>query len=182
VKPPLPPDEAKRLEALAGYRVLDSPQEDSFDDITRLAAYVCEAPTAFISLVDRDRQWFKSRVGSDSRETSRDVSFCAHAILEPHDIMLVSDARTDPRFADNPLVTNAGGIRFYAGAPLRTACGHVIGSLCVIDTRPRTISGRDIKLLQVIADGLMSENLGRDSLRLSGEPHIAEGLASNGAH
>ncbi len=136
---PLPPDETQRLAALHRYRLLDSSSEPSFDELVELAAQLCEAPIALVSLVDEGRQWFKAKVGIDAAETPREVAFCAHAILgeEP---FVVEDARADARFADNPLVTGEPGIRFYAGAPLRTADGHALGALCVIDRRPRTLS------------------------------------------
>ena len=136
---PLPITEDKRLDALQSYDVLDTAPEPAFDDITLLAAQICGVPIAAISLIDERRQWFKSMVGLDVRETSRDVSFCAHTILQP-DLMLVPDAEADPRFSDNPLVTGNPHIRFYAGTPLVSPDGHALGSLCVIDRVPRTLT------------------------------------------
>jgi GAF domain-containing protein len=142
--------EADRLEALRQYNILDTPAEQTYDDITALAAFICDVPIALVSLVDADRQWFKSRVGLDTQETSRDVSFCAHAILGPT-IMMVNDATQDERFLDNPLVTSAPGIRFYAGVPLIPSEGMPLGTLCVIDRKPRTLSEYQIKTLEALA-------------------------------
>lgn len=129
-------DETQRLDALAAYRILDTPAEQGFDEIVSFAAALCAVPTALISFVDRDRQWFKACVGLDATETERSVSFCDHA-MRGDAIMIVPDATLDPRFADNPLVTDGIGIRFYAGAPLLTPEGSPLGALCVIDDKPR---------------------------------------------
>jgi anti-sigma regulatory factor (Ser/Thr protein kinase) len=131
--------EAARLAALRSYRILDTDPEQRFDDLTMLASHVCATPTALITLVDADRQWFKSRVGTDLTETPRNISFCAHA-MHHTDIFQVPDAREDERFKDNPLVTGETGIRFYAGAPLRSHDGYPLGTLCVFDRSPRTLS------------------------------------------
>ena len=137
---PLPPSEAGRLEALHRQEVLDTPPEQAFDDLTLLAAHICQAPMALVSLVDEKRQWFKSRVGVEDTWTPRDVAFCAHTIVEPDEIFEVHDAQADPRFASNPLVTGGPRIRFYAGAPLVTPEGHALGALCVMDRAPRTLT------------------------------------------
>src|SRR6185295_1894172 len=129
------PNEAKRLKVLWQYDVLDTVPEEVFDDLTELAARICEAP---ISLVDEDRQWFKAKVGVTIKETSRDISFCGHAI-EQDDLFIIPDATKDERFAHNPLVTSDPKIRFYAGAPLITPDGHALGTLCVIDKVPREL-------------------------------------------
>ena len=121
----IPKNEIKRLKVLWQYDVLDTVPEEVFDDLTDLAAHICEAPVALISLVDENRQWFKAKVGMSMKETSRDISFCAHAILND-DLLLISDATKDPRFHDNPLVTGPQKIRFYAGAPLVTPDGHAL--------------------------------------------------------
>src|SRR5512137_1912318 len=135
---PTPSNEAKRLKVLWQYEVLDTVPEEVFDDLTELAARICEAPIALISLVDEKRQWFKSKVGITVTETSRDVSFCAHAINQGS-LFVVPDATKDPRFADNPFVVSDPKIRFYAGAPLITPDDQALGTLCVIDKVPRQL-------------------------------------------
>ena len=137
--PALPVDEKQRLVALHSYGLLDTPPEQTYDDITSLAATVCGTPTALISFVDENRQWFKSKVGFAMRETPRDISFCGHAILQ-NDLFIVPDATLDERFHDNPLVTGKPNIRFYAGTPLTTKTGETLGTLCVIDYKPRQLS------------------------------------------
>jgi PAS domain S-box-containing protein len=146
---PLPADEPARLEALRRYAILDTPPEADFDDLTRLASQICGTPIALISLVDARRQWFKSRVGLAAVETLREEAFCAHTILGP-DLMEVTDARQDERFRDNPLVTGAPGIRFYAGMPLATAGGHRVGTLCVIDRAPRQLDAAQREALALL--------------------------------
>ena len=118
-----PPDEPERLKALAGYEILDTPAEAEFDDLARLASWLCGTPIGLVSLIDERRQWFKAHIGLEVRETPRDQAFCAHA-LEVEQPLLVTDAQRDARFAQNPLVTGPPHIRFYAGAPLRTPSGH----------------------------------------------------------
>ncbi|HEX8557891.1 MAG TPA: GAF domain-containing protein [Pyrinomonadaceae bacterium] len=132
MRAPLPPDERERIETLRRFRILDTEPEEEFDEIARLASYVCHTPTALITFVDADRQWFKARVGFEPRETPRDVSFCAHAILRPGPLV-VTDALDDERFRDNPLVLEEPYIRFYAGFPLTSAEGRRLGTLCVLD-------------------------------------------------
>ena len=149
--PPLPSDEPSRLAALHGLGVLDTPGEERFERITRLARRLFEVPMAAISLVDRDRQWFKSHPGLELDQTPRDVSFCGHAILGDQ-VLEVPDASADPRFHDNPLVTGEPHVRFYAGCPLKTPDGSKIGTLCVMDTRPRTLSPDDHVVLRDLAE------------------------------
>jgi two-component system cell cycle sensor histidine kinase/response regulator CckA len=152
----IPPNEKQRLKVLWQYDVLDTIPEEVFDDLTELAARICEAPIALITLVDEDRQWFKSKVGISDNETSRDISFCAHAILQS-DLFIVPDATKDQRFARNPLVTSDPKIRFYAGAPLITPDGHALGTLCVIDKVPRELRPDQKTGLRVLARHVMTQ-------------------------
>ncbi|MCA7953161.1 sensor domain-containing diguanylate cyclase [Burkholderia seminalis] len=147
---PKPADEAARLDALHSLSILDTPPEERFDRLTRLARRLFDVPIALVSLVDENRQWFKSHAGLGTAQTSRDVSFCAHALLAG-DTMVIQDARNDNRFHDNPLVTGAPGIRFYAGRPLAAPNGAAIGTLCLIDTRPRSLEPEELALLGDLA-------------------------------
>ena len=149
MKAPLPENEKERLQALYECEVLDTEAEAAFDNLTRLAVYICKTPIALITLVDSDRQWFKSRIELSESETSRDVSFCAHAILEPGPT-IVEDALQDDRFKDNPFVVSGPKIRFYAGAPLTTKTGYNLGTMCVIDREPRELSNGQITALRVL--------------------------------
>ncbi len=148
--------EAKRLKVLWQYDVLDTVPEEVFDDLTELAARICEAPIALISLVDENRQWFKAKVGVTIKETSRDISFCAHAIKQ-QELFIIPDATKDARFANNPLVTSDPKIRFYAGAPLVTPDGHALGTLCVIDKVPRELKAEQQQALRVLARHVMMQ-------------------------
>jgi hypothetical protein len=153
---PIPRNESKRLKVLWQYEVLDTVPEEVFDDLTELAARICEAPIALISLVDEKRQWFKSKVGVSVSETSRDLSFCAYAITQS-DLFIVPDATRDQRFANNPLVTSDPKIRFYAGAPLITPDGHALGTLCVIDKVPRELRLEQKQALRILARHVVSQ-------------------------
>ena len=153
---PIPKNEKKRLKVLWQYEVLDTVPEEVFDDLTELAARICEAPIALISLVDEKRQWFKSKVGLTADETSRGVSFCSYAITQP-DLFIVPDSTRDERFVNNPLVTSEPNIRFYAGAPLVTPDGHALGTLCVIDKVPRELRLEQKQALRILAHHVVSQ-------------------------
>jgi GAF domain-containing protein len=148
--------EARRLKVLWQYDVLDTVPEEMFDDLTELAARICEAPIALISLIDEDRQWFKSKIGVTINETSRDISFCSRAIQQ-EDLFIVPDATLDERFANNPLVISDPKIRFYAGAPLITPDGYALGTLCVIDKVPRELNNEQKQALRVLARHVMTQ-------------------------
>ncbi len=155
--PPLPVNEPQRLAALKRYDLLDTPPEQAFDRITRLAACVLGMPISLVTLLDESRQWFKARYGLDSRWTSRETAFCSYTILDT-DTLVVPDAVADGRFATNPLVTEDPHIRFYAGAPLVTPDGYTLGTLCVIDRRPHPeFSDEQSRLLEDLADLVMME-------------------------
>jgi len=154
---PIPENEKARLEALHNYRILDTAPEQAYDDIVALAAFICGTPIAIMSLVDRDRQWFKSKVGLAADATPRDQAFCAYTILRP-ELLEVEDATNDERFQKNPLVLGEPGIRFYAGAPLLNTDGHSLGSVCVIDRKPHKLSADQKIALQRLAR-LVMKNL-----------------------
>ncbi len=170
---PLPKNESKRLETLLGYQILDTEAETAFDDLTRLAASICDTPIALVSLLDQERQWFKSRVGLPALETCRQIAFCGYAILQS-DIFIVPDAREDPRFTDNPLVTQAPYIRFYAGVPLINPEGYALGTLCVIDHKPRQLSPHQLEALTTLARQTTTQLELRRSVRRYSQAIVAQ--------
>lgn len=152
-----PENEADRLAALLAYGVLDTDPEDAFDDLTRIASELCGTPIALVSLVDAERQWFKSRAGLAAVQTPRELAFCAHAILEPDEVMVVPDALRDVRFHDNPLATGEPHVRAYAGAPLVNPDGHSLGTLCVIDHVSREFSEPQLAALRALARQVVTQ-------------------------
>ncbi len=152
---PIPSGEAERLNALERYRILDTEAERSFDNITLLASQICQSPIALVSLVDAERQWFKSKVGLEVDQTPREHAFCAHSIMSS-EIMIVENARDDRRFANNPLVLGDPHIQFYAGAPLVDLDGHALGTLCVIDRTPRKLSDQQRQALQALSEQVVT--------------------------
>jgi GAF domain-containing protein len=155
MKAPIPPNEAQRLAALKAYHILDTDAEQVFDDLATVAAFVCDVPMATISLVDESRQWFKARVGVTQQETSRDIAFCAHTILESEPLV-VRDALRDTRFAESPLVRAEPHIRFYAGFPLTTQHGLSLGALCAMDRKPRRLNPSQDQAMRALARQVMA--------------------------
>lgn len=152
IRPRKPDDETQRLDTLYRYRALDTPQDAAFDDLVAIASSICGTPMSTVSLVDVDRQWFKAKIGIADAQTSRDDSFCGHAILEPDRIMVVADAREDERFWDNPFVLGEPGIRFYAGTPLLAPSnGAALGTLCVMDRQPRELNEHQLEALRALS-------------------------------
>ena len=165
--PEIPDNEKERLATLQTLKILDSSQEERYDRLTRLAQRLFDVPIVAISLVDEKRQWFKSIQGLDAKETSREISFCGHAI-NGDDVMVVNDAATDYRFVDNPLVTSAPNIRFYAGCPIEAPNKFKMGTLCLIDQKPRTFTGLELELLQNLGR-LVENEMSKESADFSDE-------------
>ena len=153
---PIPTDDERRLQALHEMLILDTPPEERFDRVVQFAAEEFEMPMVLVSLVDARRQWFKARVGVDVCETEREPSFCGHAIMRS-EILVVENALEDERFHDNPLVAGAPDIRFYAGAPLQLPGGEIVGTLCMIDRRPRTLDAIDLAIFGSLRDLVVGE-------------------------
>ncbi|MEC8683252.1 MAG: GAF domain-containing protein, partial [Bacteroidota bacterium] len=156
-KPALPANEQIRLSELRQLALLHTEPDPNYDTITRLAAAICEVPIALVSLIDADKQWFKAKIGWDLCDTARDISFCAHAILQPREITIIPDSRLDERFKGNPLLTSDYPVIFYAGVPLLSKTGNPIGTLCIIDHKPRNLSEAQISALKDLA--VQVENL-----------------------
>ena len=178
---PLPAErrEVQRLQTLHKYNILDTPAEDFFDDIVMLAAMVCSTPIALITLVDSTRQWFKAKFGLEVIETAREISVCQYALTDPDHVLVIADVTRDPRFKGNPLVHGSPHMRFYAGAPLVTADNQVLGTLCVIDTRARTLGERKQKILKILARrvvGALDGRLEVASLQILSTTDVLTGL------
>jgi signal transduction histidine kinase len=155
-KPSFHKEELERLNSLRSYLVLDSESDKEIDCLTELASEICETPISLVSLVDSDRQWFKSKVGLQASETSRDIAFCAHAIVQSEEMFIIEDATKDDRFFDNPLVVNAPLVIFYAGVVLKSDTNYPLGTLCVIDNKPRKLNEKQIRALKTIARQIMN--------------------------
>ena len=162
---PMPAPDRDRVAALQKYAILDTEPEQAFDDLTHLASFVCKTPIALISLVDEDRQWFKSKIGMDACQTSRDIAFCSVAIQQT-DVMVVPDTLQDERFRNNPLVVSGPRIRFYAGAPLINEEGYALGTLCVVDRTPREFGADQKEALQALGRLVLAQLEFRRNLQL----------------
>jgi adenylate cyclase len=156
IKPQIPFNETDRINALNSYLVLDTLPEKDYDEITKIAAEICQTPISLVSLIDQSRQWFKSHHGLNATETSRDIAFCAHAINQPGELMIIPDSTKDERFLDNPLVTADPNVIFYAGIPLKNPQGYALGTLCVIDHKPRELSERQQESLKALGNQVVN--------------------------
>ncbi len=154
---PVPANEARRLQVLRDYGILDSLPERAYDDFAKLASAICGTPIALITLLDEQRQWFKASIGLDVSETPRSQAFCAHAIMAPGEVLTVGDATLDDRFASNPLVTSDPNIRFYAGAPLVAPTGEALGTICAIDREPRELTTVQLESLQILSTEIIAQ-------------------------
>ena len=166
IAPATPHNEKERLESLNSYEILDSLDEKEYDHLTQIASQICDSPIALISLIDTDRQWFKSKVGIGVSETPRSISFCAHAIQNPNEVMVIKDSREDERFHDNPMVSEPANVIFYAGAPLNSPEGFALGTLCVVDHKPKELTIKQLKSLRALAAQIVSLFELRKSIRL----------------
>ena len=155
IEPALPDNEKERLEELFSYEILDAMAEKDYDNLTAIASEICDTPISLISLIDDKRQWFMSNHGLAAKETPKEYAFCAHAIHHPDDVLIVQDSRTDERFIGNPLLEDPGVI-FYAGVPLKTKNGYALGTLCVIDNKPKLLSKSQIKSLRALSNQVMN--------------------------
>jgi signal transduction histidine kinase len=189
-KPSFHKEELERINSLRSYLVLDSESDKEIDCLTELASEICETPISLVSLVDSDRQWFKSKVGLQASETSRDIAFCAHAIVQSEEMFIIEDATKDERFFDNPLVVNAPLVIFYAGVVLKSDTNYPLGTLCVIDNQPRKLNDKQIRALKTIARQIMNLlnykkvlRLGEDlRFQLAQKNQELESFASIAAH
>jgi len=171
-KPSIHKKESERITSLKSYLVLDTETEEEIDNLTQLASEICETPIALVSIIDENRQWFKSKVGLDVNETSRDLAFCAHAINETNELFIIEDARSDKRFFDNPLVTSYPNVIFYAGVVLKSDENLPLGTLCVIDNLPRKLSDKQIRSLKTISKQIMNLLNYKKSMRKQEELRI----------
>lgn len=181
-KAPLPPNETERLKSLQQHKILDTLPEKVYDDITRIASEICGTPIALLTLIDENRQWFKSRDGFQDTEHPREISFCAHAILNPNETLVVPDARFDERFHDNPLTIKDPKVIFYAGVPIKDENNLALGTLCVIDSRPRELSEKTLEALKALGN-LVTTHFNLRKLALEKEEilqklHTSKTLAS----
>ncbi len=188
--PDIPVNEVQRLEALRSYSILDTMPEPEYDDITYLASQICKTPISLISLIDNKRQWFKSHHGLDATETPRELAFCAHAINDKNNILIVGDSRKDERFFDNPLVTENPHVIFYAGIPLVDRDGYSLGTLCVIDNQPNTLDKFQLKALEALSNQIISlfelrkksAELELKAIEIEAQNHVLEKFAGTAAH